>query len=101
MLSEKEDLYGHLNMEDIANVDYAHTKRVCKGFEIKNLGDYHSLYVQSNTLLLANVFENFRNLCLKIYELGFAKFLSAPGLPWEVALRNTRVKLDLLILVYY
>ena len=66
-------------MEDIIDADYAHT-RVCKGFEIKNLRDYHDLYVHSDTLLLEDVFENFRNMCLKIYELDPAKFLSGPGL---------------------
>ena len=66
-------------MEDSTDVDYAHTKRVSKDFEIKTVGEYHDLYVQSDTLLLADVFENFRNICLKIYELDPAKFLSAPG----------------------
>ena len=70
-LSEKEDFYSHLNMEDITDTDYAHAKKVCKDFEIKNLGEYHDLYVQSNTLLLADVFENFRNMCLEIYKLIF------------------------------
>ena len=79
-------------MEDITDADYAHAKRVCKDFEIKNLGEYHDLYVQSNTLLLADVFENFRNMCLKIYELDPAKFLSAPGLAWQAALKKTKVK---------
>ena len=95
-LPVKEDFYSHLNMEDITDADYAHAKRVCKDFEIKNLGEYHDLYVQSNTLLLADVFENFRNMCLKIYELDPAKFLSAPGLAWQAALKKTKVKLDLL-----
>ena len=67
-------------MEDITDADYAHARRISKDFEIKNLGDYHDLYVQGNTLLLADVFENFRNMCLKIYELDPVKFLSAPGL---------------------
>ena len=61
-------------MEDIADADYAHAKRVCKDFEIKNLGEYRNLYVQSNTLLLADVFAKFRNMCLKIYELDPANF---------------------------
>ena len=60
-LPEKVDFYSHLNMEDITDADYAQAKRVCKDFEIKNLGEYHDLYVQSNTLLLADVFENFKN----------------------------------------
>ena len=54
------------------------------------------MYVQSDTLLLANVFENFRNICLEMYKLDPAKFLSAPGLAWKVALKKTKVKLDLL-----
>ena len=95
-LLEKEDFYSHLNMEDIADADYAHAKRVCKDFEIKNLGEYHDLYVQSNTLLLADVLESFRNMSLEIYELDPAKFLSAPGLAWQAALKKTKVKLDLL-----
>ena len=62
-------------MEDIIDADYAHAKRVWKDFEIKNLEEYHNLYAQSNTLLLTDVFENFRNMYLKIYEDDPAKFL--------------------------
>ena len=73
-----------------------HLKSVCKDFERKNLRKYHDLYVQSNTVLLADVFENLRNMRLKVYKLNRAKFLSAPGLAWQVALKKTIVKLDLL-----
>ena len=55
-------------MEDITDGDYAHAKRVCKDFEIKKLGEYHDLFVKRGTLLLADVFENFRNMCFEIYE---------------------------------
>ena len=89
-LSEKEDFYNHLNMKDITDADYAHTKRVFKDFEIQYLGDYHDLYAQINALLLADIFENFRNMCIKIYELAHAKFLSAPRLAWQAALRKTK-----------
>ena len=61
-----------------------------KEFKLKNLGDYHDLYVQSDTLLLADVFENFRNKCIEIYELDSARFLSAPGLVWEACLEKTK-----------
>ena len=67
-------------MEEITDADYMHGKRVCKDFEIKNLGEYHDLYLKSDTLLLADVFENFRKMGLKIYQLDPAKFLSAPRL---------------------
>ena len=62
---------------------------------MKNLGEYYDLYIQSNILLLADVFENFRNKFIKIYELDPAKLLSAAGLAWEPALKKTNVKLDL------
>ena len=94
-LPEKEDFYSHLNMEDVTDADYVHAKRVCKDLEIKNLGEYRDLYIQGYTLLLANVFDNFRNMCLKIYELDLAKFLSTPGLGWQAALKR-QVKLHLL-----
>ena len=71
-------------------------KRVFKDFEIKNLGEYHDLYLKSDTLLLADVFENFSKMCLNIYQLDPAKFLSAPGLAWQAALKKTAVKLELL-----
>ena len=96
-LRAKKDVYSHLNMEDITDADYTHAKRICKDFEIRNLGQYHDLYVQNDTLSLADVFENFRNMYLKIYELDPAKFLSDPGLTWQAALKKTKVKLDLLI----
>ena len=91
---EKEDFYSHLNIGDITDTDYTQAKRVCWDFEIKILGQYHDLPVQSNMLMLADVFENFRNICLKRYKLDPAKFLSAPGLIWQVALKKTKVKLD-------
>ena len=62
-------------MEDITNADYTHAKRICKDFEIKNLGEYHDLYVQSNTLLLADVLKDFRNMCHKLFEHEPAKLL--------------------------
>ena len=81
-------------MEDTTDGDYAYANRVCKDFEIQNLGVYYYLYVQSDTLLLADIFENFRNISLEIYELDPAKFIWAPGLTWQAALKKTKVKLD-------
>ena len=79
-LPSKKDFYSKLNLEDITDEDYMHAQKVWKVFNIKNLGEYHDLYVQSDTLLLADVFENFRDKCIEIYELDPAHFLSAPGL---------------------
>ena len=83
-------------MEDITDGNNTHAKRVCKDFEIKLSGEHQDFHVQSDTPLLTDVFENFRNVCLKIYELDPAKFLSAPGLAWQATLKKTKVKLDLL-----
>ena len=74
LLPSKEDFYSNLNMEDINDIDYRHGNNVFKGFKLENLGDYHDLYVQSDTLLLADVFENFRDMCIKEYELDPAHF---------------------------
>ena len=67
-----------------------------QAFEIKNLGEYHDLYVQCDTLLLADVFENFRDKCTEICELDPDHFLFAPGLAWQAYLRKTKVELKLL-----
>ena len=61
-------------MEDITDADYAHAKRVSKDFEIKHLREYHDLYVQSDTLLLADVFKNFRIMSVYVYDLDRTNF---------------------------
>ena len=76
-LKKKIYFYSQLNMEDITETDYMHARKVCKDFKTKNIGEYYDLYVQSNTLLLAHVFGNFRNMCLVIYESDLARFLTA------------------------
>ena len=95
-LPSKESFYSKLNMKNIDDIDYRHGNNVFKRFKLKNLGEYHDLYVQSDTLLLADVFENFRNKCLEVYELDPAHFLSLPGLAWQACLKKTNVKLELL-----
>ena len=95
-LPDKKAFCSNLNMEDITDVDYRHGKTVFEYVINKNLGDYHDLYVQSDTLLLADVFENFKNMCIKVYKLDPAHFLSAPGLAWQACLEKTKVKLELL-----
>ena len=91
---KEEEFYSNLNMEEIA--DYIHGKRVCKDLELKNLREYHNLCLESHTLLLADVFENFRKLCWKNYQLDPANFFSAHGLAWQADLKKTKVKLELL-----
>ena len=83
-------------MEDITYTDYMHAKRVSKSFKIKNLCDYHDLFLQSDTLLLADVFKSFRNKCFEIYKLNPAHFLSAHGLTWQACLKKIGKELELL-----
>ena len=96
ILSEKEEFHSNLNMENITDAYYNHEKRVYTDLEIKTFGEYHDLYLKSDTLLLADIFENFRKMYLIIYELDLVKFLSVPGLAWQAALKKTEVKLELL-----
>ena len=95
-LPNKESFYSNLNMENIDDIDYRHANNVFKRYKLKNLGEYHDLYVQSDTLLLADVFKNFRNTCLEVYELDPAHFLSLPRLAWQACLKKTNIKLELL-----
>ena len=93
-LPSKEDFNRNLNMENIDDIDYRHGNDVFKRFELENLGQYHDLYVQSDTLLLADTFENFRDMCIKEYELDPAHFLSLPGLAWQACLKKTNIELE-------
>ena len=95
-LPSKGSFYSNLTMEDISDTDYAHANNVFKKFDINNLGEYHDLYVRSDTLLLADVFENFRNACMKNYELDPAHFVSLPELAWQACLKKTNVELELI-----
>ena len=95
-LPDKESFYSELNKEGITDEDYAHAQKVWDALNIKNLGEYHDLYVQSDTALLADVFENFRDKCIEIYRLDPAHFLSAPGQAWQACLKKTEVELELL-----
>ena len=77
-LPPKKAFYSKLNLEDITDKDYNHAQNVWKVFGINNLGEYHDLYVQCDTLLLADIFEKFRDTCIEIYRFDPSHFLSAP-----------------------
>ena len=95
-LPNKESSYSSLNMENIDDIDYRHGNYVFKRFKLKHLEEYHDFYVQSDTLLLADVFENFRNTCIKVYELDPAHFLSLPGLAWQACLKRKKHKIRII-----
>ena len=95
-LPSKQEFYSNLNMEDIDETDYRHGNNVFKSFKLENVGDYHDLYVKIDILLLADVFGNFRDMCIKEYELEPAHFVSLPGLAWQACLKKTNIELELL-----
>ena len=95
-LPPKESFYSRLTGEDISDEDYIHAKKVWEVFEIKSMEGYHNLYNETDVLLLADVFENFRNICLENYKLDPAHYFTAPGLAWDAALKITKVELELL-----
>ena len=91
-LPPKKSFYSELNLEDISDKDYLHAQKVWDVFEIRNLGEYHDLYVQTDTSFLADV----RDTCTEIYGHDPSHFLSAPGLAWQACLKKTNVNLELL-----
>ena len=88
--------YSKLNNEHISDEDYEHAQKVWEAFDCKTLKDYHDLYLESDVLLLADVFETFRDVCMTNYELDPAWYYTAPGLAWDAALKMTKVELEML-----
>ena len=95
-LPPKEKFFSKLNDCGVSDEDYNHAQKVWKEFGIKDLGEYHDLYLKSDVLLLADVFEEFRNVCMKNYSLDPAWYYTSPGLSWDAVLKHSGVKLELL-----
>ena len=95
-LPPKEEFYSKLNNEDISDEDYKHAQKVFKTFDCKTIRDYHDLYLKTDVLLLADVFENFRKTCVKHYNLDPAHYYTSPGLAWDACLKETGQELQLL-----
>ena len=91
----KKNFYSELTLEDISGKDYNHAQKVFEEY-CTDMGDCHDLYVQTDTLLLADVFEIFRDKCIEIYGLDPSYFYSAPGLAWQACLKKTDKKFELL-----
>ena len=92
----RKAFYSKLSGSGITKTDYKHVWNVWKTFNMKNFKDYHELYNITDVLLLADVFENFRDLCLKIYKLDPVYYFTAPGLAWDACLKMTDIQLELL-----
>ena len=95
-LPSKEDFYSILNDEHISNEDYQHAQTVWKEFKLKTMGEYHDLYLNTDILLLADVFENFRRTCLQYYKLDPCHYFTSPGLSWDAMLKMTDIQLELM-----
>ena len=95
-LPNKKDFFSILSNEHITHEQYNHAQNVWNTFNLKTMGDYHDLYLKSDTLLLADIFENFRKTCLQYYKLDPCHYFSSPGLSWDAMLKMTNVKLELM-----
>ena len=95
-LPSKEDFYSKLNDKHIKNEEYEHVQNVWNTFNLKNMGQYHDLYLKSDILLLVDVFENFRKTCLEYYQLDPCHYFTSPGLSWDAMLKMTDIKLELM-----
>ena len=95
-LPPKEAFFSRLNDEHVSDEDYQHAQKVWKEFGLESLREYHDLYLRTDVFLLADVFENFRETCLNHYQLDPAWYYTTPGLAWDVALKKTKVELELL-----
>lgn len=93
-LTKKEEFYSKFNDCDISDEDYEHAKRIWREFDMKTMSDYHDLHLKSDDLSLADVFEEFRNVCLENYKLDPAWYFIAPGLAWNATLKESGAELE-------
>ena len=91
-----DEFYSSLNLSNISNDEYEYAQKVWRELNCKNIGDYHDIYLLTDVLLLADIFESFRDTCLKIYNLDPAQFYTAPGLAFQAALKHSGEELELL-----
>ena len=92
-----EQFYSILNNEHITDEDYQHAQNVWNTFKLQSMGEYHDLYLKSDVLLLADVFENFRKTCIQYYKLDPCHYFTSPGLSWDAMLKMTDIKLELMV----
>ena len=95
-LPRTDEFYSKLNMSGISDDKYEHAKKVWEEFGLKNLGEYHDLYLRTDVILISNIFEKFREVCIENYGLDPAHFYTTPGLAWQACLKKTGITLDLI-----
>ena len=94
-LQSKEQLYSRLTEEDITNDDYNKAKQIWKHLGIKSMGEYHDLYLKTDVLLLTDVFENFRDMCLSFFGLDPDYYYTLPNVAFDAMLKLTGIEIDL------
>ena len=95
-LPSKDDFFSHLTQDAITDEQYCHATKVWEIVNLQTTGDYHDLYLKSDILLLADVFENFRSTCLQYYKLDPCHYYTSPGLSWDAMLKMTDIHLELM-----
>ena len=96
-LPPAKHFYSNLNLSGVSDGDYEHACSVWREFGIRNMGEYHNLYLRTDVILLVNVFESFRRVCLENCGLDPSHFYTAPGLAWKACLKKTGIRLELLL----
>src|SRR5688572_10197432 len=95
-LPTKDEFYSSLSEENISSSDYEHAEKVWSKFDMRSMRDYHDLYLQTDVVLLADVFEEFRTMAMNYYKLDPLHYYSSPGLSFDACLKMTGVSLELL-----
>ena len=93
-LPTKDEFFSVLDDQHITNREYHHARQVWETFNLKNMGEYHDLYLKCDVLLLADVFESFRKTCLQYYKLDPCHYFTSPGLSWSAMLKMTNIELE-------
>ena len=95
-LPDRSNFYSSLKNECISKIGYLHANNICSMFKVNTMGDYHYLYLKTDVLLLADVFEKFISTCLEYYRLDSFHYFSSPGLSWDAMLKMTKTELELI-----
>ena len=95
-LPDKKAFYSTFRNSNVTDKDYEHAINVWNKFNMKTFGDYHDIYLKTDVLLLADIYENFRDLCLTYYKLDLVHYFGTPGIAWDACLKLSKQELELI-----